>query len=73
MSFLIPCASLVRRGGAGDKLNTEQRAERLFELVQARKTLLVLDGLEPLQYGHERQNIGGGAEGSGARRSSCGG
>ncbi|MEM9629063.1 MAG: hypothetical protein AAGA21_22735 [Pseudomonadota bacterium] len=57
MSFLI-----MRFVGFGEdepeKLNTEQRAERLAELVQARKTLLVLDGLEPLQYGAETVQAG---------------
>ncbi|MEM8950958.1 MAG: toll/interleukin-1 receptor domain-containing protein [Pseudomonadota bacterium] len=38
-----------------EKLNTEQRAERLAELVQSQKTLLILDGLEPLQ--HEAESI----------------
>ncbi len=43
---------------APETLNTEQRAERLFELVQSQKTLLVLDGLEPLQHGAETVQAG---------------
>ena len=58
MSFLIHA---LRWFGEEEpeRLNTEQRAERLFELVQSQKTLLVLDGLEPLQYGHENRTLAG--------------
>ena len=43
-----------------------ERGERLAGLVRAHRTLLILDGIEPLQYPIERP-AGGAAQGSGAR------
>ena len=48
----------LRHFGAPDPNLPERKAERLAALVQAHRSLLVLDGLEPLQYPHNHPQAG---------------